>query len=57
MNENTIISSTSKSKKKRERKPEKTTKKSNSKLQFGENVGKDFALNSEEPHNLKRSRH
>ena len=32
LNENTLISSTSKTKKKRERKQEKTTKKSNSKL-------------------------
>jgi len=57
MNENTIQSSTSKSRKKRERKPEKTTKKCNSKLQFGENLNKDFTLNNDEPHNLKRVRH
>lgn len=42
INENTIISSTSKSRKKRERKPEKTTKKCNGKLQFAEKVSKDF---------------
>ena len=58
LNENTLISSTSKSKKKRERKPDKTTKKSNSKLQFGDHLAsKDFALQSDEPQNLKRSRH
>lgn len=49
VNENTLISSTSKSRKKRERKPEKTTKKSNSKLQFGDNVSKDFSLSNDEP--------